>query len=483
MIEWGISAGAHDAALCVTTRYKGKLSILFASHSERYSGIKNDKWLNQKLIDAALRYGPPKVIHWYEKPWKRTLRRLMCGMGWNHFSPKKYLKEQFNIDAPIIYANHHESHAAAGFYTSNFDRATVLVIDAIGEFDTASIWIANKNRLKKVWRMKHPKSLGLFYSAMTDRVGLKANEDEYILMGMVAYGLSDRYFDKVKKLYDEENLHRGCKWWNPGDDSEPHLYDIAAATQKVYEEEFEKLLQLAKAKGHYNDNLVLMGGCALNCSANHIAKKYFKNVWIMPNPGDAGSSLGAIAANTRMNVDWKGPYLGNRMGRHYPVGKLMIELLKSGIVGVANGKAEFGPRALGNRSLLADPRGTTVKDKVNEIKHRQKFRPFAPVIMAEHADKYFEMPVEESPYMQFTARCKYPEQFPAIVHADGTSRVQTVTYDQHPGLYTLLRKWYRETGCPMLLNTSLNIKGMPMVNDINDAYAFEEKYGVKVVIS
>jgi carbamoyltransferase len=481
MIEWGISAGAHDASLCVTrVNYTGKTKILFASHAERYSGVKNDKWLNQQLIDAALKFGKPSLIHWYEKPWKRTLRRLICGMGWNHFSPKKYLRETFNITTPIKYASHHESHAAAGFYTSPFDRATVLVIDAIGEFDTASIWICAGERMKKVWRMKYPNSLGLFYSAMTDRVGLKANEDEYILMGMVAYGLSDRYFDQVKKLYQEENLHRGCKWWNPGEDSEPHLYDIAAATQKVYEEEFEKLLQLAKTKGFYNDNLVLMGGCALNCSANHIAKKYFKNVWIMPNPGDAGSSLGAVAANTRQKINWKGPYLGHQLGRHYPVRKLLDELQSTGIVGVASGKAEFGPRALGNRSLLADPRGSAVKDKVNEIKHRQKFRPFAPVIMAEYAKEYFDMPVEESPYMQFTARCKFPDKYPAIVHADGTSRVQTVTYDQHPGLYTLLRRWYALTGCPMLLNTSLNIKGMPMVNNSKDADDFEAKYGVKV---
>ena len=278
------------------------------------------------------------------------------------------------------------------------------------------------------------------------------------------------------------NLHRGCNWWHDSDDT-LDAYAVAAATQKVYEEEFEKLLVRAKNMDPYQDNLVLMGGCALNCSANHIAKKHFNNVWIMPNPGDAGSSLGAIAANNRRKLKWNGPYLGESIDGPYPINKILTELHKTGIVGVANGPAEFGPRALGNRSLLADPRGRDIKDRVNEIKQRQKFRPFSPVILAEYARDYFEMSWEDSPYMQYTSRCKYPDEFPAIVHADGTSRVQTVTYDQHPGLYTLLRKWYRETGCPMLLNTSLNIKGMPMVNDINDAYAFEEKYGVKVVIS
>lgn len=475
MVQWGIAAGAHDASLTVVVGDE----ILFASHAERYSGKKNDKWLNAAMIDAALAFGQPYVINWYETPWKRTLRRLQCGMGFNHFSPKKYLKETFNIDVPIRYANHHESHAAAGFYTSPFYSATALVIDAIGEFDTASIWFCVGSKLEKIWRMKYPQSLGLFYSAMTDRVGLKPNEDEYILMGMVAYGDPEKYYAEVRELWETKNLHRGCKWWRE-DDQDLDVYSVAAATQKVYEEEFEKLLLQCKSKSPLQDNLVLMGGCALNCSANHLARKYFKNVWIMPNPGDAGSSLGAIAAYKRQPLNWKGPYLGADMGDEYPVEKLLTELQKTGIVGVANGPAEFGPRALGNRSLLADPRGEDIKDRVNEIKKRQKFRPFAPIILAEYADQYFDMPVEESPYMQFTARCKYPDRFPAIIHADGTSRVQTVTKKQHPGLYELLSRWHEETGCPILLNTSLNIKGMPMVNNYKDADDFESKYGVKV---
>lgn len=476
MIEWGIAAGAHDASLAVVA---GK-EILFASHSERYSGIKNDRDLNEALINAALEYGQPTKIHWYEKPWKRTARRLYCGMGFNHFSPKDYLKQFSLNNVHIEYASHHESHAAAGFYTSPFSSAAVLVIDAIGEFDTASIWFCSEKKMQKTWRMKYPRSLGLFYSAMTARVGLKPNEDEYILMGMVAYGDPNKYYSEVRKLWETENLHRGCRWWREND-PDLDIYSVAAATQKVYEEEFEKLLEKTRnISGPLQNNLVLMGGCALNCSANHLARKYFKNVWIMPNPSDAGSSIGAIAANNREKLNWKGPYLGADMGDEYPIKKLLKELHITGIVGVANGPAEFGPRALGNRSLLADPRGEDIKDKVNAIKKRQKFRPFAPVIMAEYARDYFEMSWEDSPYMQYTSGCKYPDQFPAIVHADGTSRVQTVTFEQHPGLYSLLRQWHEETGCPMLLNTSLNIKGMPMVNNYKDADDFEQKYGVKV---
>jgi carbamoyltransferase len=473
MIEWGISAGAHDAALTVVAGAE----ILFASHAERYSGIKNDKHLNTDLIDVALKFGKPAKIHWYEKPRLRAMRRFLTGQGLTRFSAEKYLKS-FGITAPIEYANHHESHAAAGYYTSKFYTATALVIDAIGEFDTASIWTCAGNEMKKQWSMDYPKSLGLFYSAITDRVGLKPNEDEYILMGMAAYGNPDKYYWEMRELYEKVNLHRGCKWWLKSED--PDYYDLAASAQKIYEEEFEKLLVRAKMKDTFQNNLVLSGGCALNCSANHIARKYFDNIWIIPNPGDAGSSLGAITANNRRKLNWQGPYLGENIDTEYPVENLLTSLLEEGIVGVASGKAEFGPRAFGNRSLLADPSRTDIKDRVNAIKRRQKFRPFAPVILEQHAAEYFDMPVEVSPYMQFTARCKFPTKFPAIIHVDGTSRVQTVNEQQHPGLFELLTRWYEETGCPMLLNTSLNIKGFPMVNDVKDAAMFQGMYDVKV---
>ncbi len=473
MIEWGISAAAHDAALTVVDGDK----ILFASHAERYSGIKNDKHLNEDLINAALKFGKPEKIHWYEKHKLRAMRRLLSGQGLIRFSVRQYLADYGLKDIPVEFASHHESHAAAGFYTSRFDTATALVIDAIGEFDTASVWLCDGEKMKKKWSMDYPKSLGLFYSAITDRVELKPNEDEYILMGMAAYGDSNKYYWQMRELYEKENLHRGCRWWLSGNTD---YYDFAAAAQKIYEEEFDKLLHRAKKSDPTQDNLVLSGGCALNCSANHIAKKYFKNIWIIPNPGDAGSSLGAIAANNRRRLDWRGPYLGENIDTEYPVEKLLTSLLEDGIVGVASGRAEFGPRAFGNRSLLADPTRPDIKDRVNVIKRRQKFRPFAPVILEQYASEYFDMPVEVSPYMQFTARCKFPTRFPAIIHVDGTSRVQTINEEQHPGLFELLTKWYEETGCPMLLNTSLNIKGFPMVNDEKDAEMFQGMYNVKV---
>ena len=176
------------------------------------------------------------------------------------------------------------------------------------------------------------------------------------------------------------------------------------------------------------------------------------------------------------------PYLGYNIPGKYPIKKALHSLEKNELFGIANGRAEFGPRALGNRSLCADPRGPEVKDRMNVIKKRQKFRPFAPMILREHVGEVFEMPggITDAPYMQFVAKCKYPELYPAIIHHDGTSRVQTVSRQDHPDLHKLLKEFYKRTGCPMLLNTSLNIKGQPIVNDVADAKAFTRKYKVKV---
>ncbi len=325
---------------------------------------------------------------------------------------------------------------------------------------------------------------------MTDRIGLKAQEDEYILMGMAAYGDPHRlYWDILADFFDhygneyspgpkfKKNLHRGCRDWRPDLVSEQDYFDIAAATQLVYEV-ILKQVSLWALRNLPSRNLVLMGGCALNCSANSTIYSDWNRVWIMPNPGDAGSSMGAVLAKYNRHIDWTGPYLGFNIEKPYPVEELIGELKTTGIAGVANGPAEFGPRALGNRSLLADPRGTDIKFRVNEIKQRQQFRPFAPAILAEHAADYFDGPV--GPYMQYTSRCKSPEQFPAIVHKDGTSRVQTVSKTDNPGFRQLLERWYAETGCPMLLNTSLNIKGKPMVNTWSDGQEFAKYYGVKV---
>jgi carbamoyltransferase len=488
MITWGISANSHDAALAVFTEN----GIEFASHAERFSGIKNDPHLNVDLINYALQWGEPDEIIWYEKPIRKSLRQLRAGQGWKfrENNVRSYLRS-YGITAPVRYTSHHHSHAAAGYYTSPFSDATIVCIDSIGESETFTIWEGNNDVLKKRWSQSYPNSIGLWYSAMTQRIGLKPNEDEYILMGMAAYGDYNRFYgdivnDFFTKLPDRKgpkvkfkhNLHRGCKWWRPDLTTEQDMFDIAAAVQKVYETVFERIMRIVAAK-YSSKNLVLMGGCALNCSANHIAQKYFNHVWIMPNPGDAGSSIGGPLALMKKHIKWSHPYLGYNIEGDYPVDEIIQELKANGICGVANGHAEFGPRAFGNRSLLADPRGSNIKDRVNDIKQRQRFRPFAPAIIAERSGDYFDG--FASPYMQYTSMCKRPDEFPAIVHADGTSRVQLVMPNTTgTGFRKLLQAWEDETGCPMLLNTSLNIKGKPMVNNLTDAQEFATMYNVKV---
>ena len=490
MITWGISANSHDAALAVFVDEK----LAFASHSERFSGKKNDPDLCVDLVDyARTTYGEPDRVIWYEKPWAKTLRQWRAGQGWNHRSNniKQYLAK-YNITAPITTRWHHESHAAAGYYTSPFDEACVVVIDAIGEFETLSIWQAQGDRLRKVYSQWYPNSLGLWYSAMTQRCQLKPNEEEYILMGMAAYGNPNRLRDRIlKDFFDEDsnklvalknNLHRGCADWAP-DLTVNDTFDIAAAVQSIYELQFENILKKARQLVDSN-HLVLMGGCALNCLANPIAYKHFDQTWIMPNPGDAGSAIGSVLAE---HPEWRiepkdfTPFIGYTIEPTSTTTEIAQYLLDHKICGVAQGAAEFGPRAFGNRSLLADPRGPDVKDRVNDIKKRQQFRPFAPVILEELADDYFDLCGSSSDhrYMQFISRCRHPQLFPAIIHRDGTSRVQTVPNDGSR-IRRLLEEWYALTGCPMLLNTSLNIKGQPMVNDIKDARAFEHHYAVKV---
>jgi carbamoyltransferase len=257
--------------------------------------------------------------------------------------------------------------------------------------------------------------------------------------------------------------------------------DIAAGAQDLAETLILNVMLRAKKLG-WSNNLVYGGGVALNCAANRFLGEYFDNIWIMPCPGDAGSSLGAAAVSFRGRINWTDAYLGYNIPGNYPVNDAVAALLRGDIVGVASGRAEFGPRALGNRSLLADPRGPEIKDRVNEIKRRQKFRPLAPVILEELADQYFAMPRgwDHNRYMQSVADCKFPDLFPAIVHTDGTSRVQTVPKGDTSGIRELLEKWFVLTDCPMLLNTSLNIRGEPMVNDRADADRFEKLYGIKV---
>jgi carbamoyltransferase len=469
----GINETSHDASLCLIEDGK----ILFAGHAERYSKQKNDWYINDILAKDCMSYGKPDVIAYYEKPLLKASRLFLRG-GSGSWKPK------FDIyDLPRKSFSHHYSHASAGYYTSKFDDAVIVVMDAIGEWNTTTVWIGENNNIKKIFTQNYPVSMGLFYSAFTQLIGLKPNQEEYIMMGMAAYGNPKRYAKKITEYFplfskQKYNFHKGIYDWDEPIDEQAR-FDIAAAVQQRYEIILRSFMRSVKWSTGKR-NLVFMGGCALNSSANTILWNLFDNIWIMPNPGDAGSSLGAAAALYGKHVEWKSPYLGYDLGGEYPVDKIIAGLKKDKIVAVATGRAEYGPRALGNRSIFADPRDANIKDKVNQIKQRELFRPFAPVIMEEFASQWFDMDFT-SPYMQYTVKCLKPEKIPSVVHADGTSRVQTVNRDQHRGLYKVLNKFYLETGVPILLNTSLNIKGQPLLNDENDIKIWEKTYGTTVI--
>ena len=487
----GISAGFHDAAATVISP---KGDIVFAGHSERYSKQKNDADISTELL-TEIDMSSVGTVAYYERPLVKQLRQWYAGQGieWDKLTTKQCLDQQLGSgtisDKTLNSYNHHLCHAAAGFQTSSYDRATVVVVDAVGEFETITIWAAEYNRdgvatYKRLWRQNYPHSIGLFYSAITSRVGLRPLDEEYITMGMAAWGRDSWYQSMITKVIKDfekiefnDNLHVG---FDSTFLESATNEDIACAAQLIAEDLIQNVMRRARNFG-FSTNLVYMGGVALNCLANRHLGKYFDDIWIMPCPGDAGSSLGAAALAYGKQIHWTNAYLGHDIIGDYPVSDVMTSLLRDKIVGVASGRAEFGPRALGNRSLLADPRGTDIKERVNDIKRRQQFRPFAPVILEEHVDMYFDMPrgFTDSRYMQVTARCRHPHIFPAIVHRDGTSRVQTVPQDGS-GIRQLLEAWYAKTGCPMLLNTSLNIRGEPMVNDRADADRFQTLYGVTV---
>jgi carbamoyltransferase len=468
----GCNETSHDAAMALIDDEK----ILFAGHAERYSKKKNDWYNNDEIITDLYSYGTPDAFAYYENSFLKKIRIKVFGgtTDWKSIWAVSRIKK----------FKHHYSHAAAGYYTSSFDDAVIVVLDAIGEFNTSTIWVGEKEKISLVEKRNYPFSFGLFYSAFTQLIGLTPNQEEYIMMGMAAFGDPRKYFQRINKYFpninkQNYNFHKGIVDW--GWVNEQDKFDIAAAAQLVYECRLYEFMQYAR-KITGKTKLVFMGGCALNSSANTLLWSLFDDIWIMPNPGDAGSSLGAALALKGSHIKWKTPYLGHDLKNEYPVKKILHRLVLEGIAPVAAGRAEFGPRALGNRSILADPRDPNIKDKVNLIKQRELFRPFAPVVMEEYAHEWFDMPKNvTSPYMQYTFKCLKPELIPSVVHEDGTSRVQTVNKDQHPGLYEVLKQWNDLTGVPILLNTSLNIKGQPLLNDYADIKIWNKMYKTEII--
>ncbi len=304
MIYWGINALNHGSSLAVIK--DGQLmSNEFCTSDE----------LNSEIKFRALNWGAPDRVFWYERPWIKKARQLYAGQYRRAFDlrvlPNTYMNSIKIRYAPITYTPHHASHAAAGYYTSDFDDAAVVVLDAIGEFECASIWHAQGNSLKKVWSRNYPNSLGLFYSAFTQLIGLTPIKDEYQLQQSAAKGDPKRYRNKIWSYFDgvvqlNYNFHRGVEYWDDLIENDQDRYDIAAAVQWVFEEQVQYVMAEAQSLTK-SRNLIYMGGCAMNSQANRLFENNWDGIWSLPNPGDPSSSIGAVLYHTKDRIKWEGP--------------------------------------------------------------------------------------------------------------------------------------------------------------------------------
>jgi len=432
------------------------------------------------------------------------------------------IRQHLDYNGEILFIEHHMSHAASSFMVSPFKEAAILSIDGVGEWATATYGVGRGEDIEIFKEIRFPHSLGLLYSAFTYYLGFKVNSAEYKVMGLAPYG-EPRYMKEMDELisiaedgsfkinmkyfaYDyglTMTNHRfdelfGAPPRKPDDKLEQRHKDIAMSVQKVTE---EVVLRMAKHlhKETGMENLCMSGGVALNCVANGrvIRETPFKELFIQPAAGDAGGAVGVasyiyhhILKNPRKFV-WKHAFLGpeysmeeirsylEKIGAPYhelkreELFKTVARLInEQHVIGWFQGRMEFGPRALGNRSIIADARNPANKDTVNlKIKFRESFRPFAPTVLEEHCPDYFELD-RPSPYMLLVAQVREDNRtIPSVTHVDGSARIQTINREENPLYYDLIHEFYRLTGCPVIINTSFNVRGEPIVCTPQDAFA------------
>jgi len=474
----------------------------------------------ERLLDNYIAVAPRGLFSFLDTIPKWLHRRL-----WIKSEIHKALK---GFKGSIIFPEHHVSHAAHTFFTSPYDEAAVLTVDGVGEWTTTSFGTATNNSIQLTHDIRWPHSLGMFYSAFTYFLGFQVNEGEYKLMGLSSYGKPKYYdliLDNLIDIKEDGSIRLNMKYFSftydkvmtnkkfaelfgiqPRQDdqkTEQIHYDIGASAQRVLEDILLKMV-IHVHKETKMKNLCLGGGVALNGVANYLILKKgpFENVHIPPSPGDAGSAVGCaqylyfihhnknrqIESNSSKRVQenvYVGPsytdqqiqqFLNSKnikyeQLQHFDLLQKTAKLISDGnVVGWYQGRMEWGPRALGNRSILADPRRPEMKDILNEkIKHRESFRPFAPSILEEYASDYFDINIP-SPYMLLVAPVKKPDKIPAVTHVDGTGRLQTVSKDANPLYYQLITEFYKITQVPVLVNTSMNVKGEPIVNTPENAY-------------
>ncbi len=465
-----------------------------------------------RILDTILRIWPKGFIQY-----QRAMQEWMGKKLWI----RDEIRKKLNYKGDIFFAQHHESHAASAFFASGFDDATIVTIDGVGEWATTTIGFGNGKDLTIKKEIHFPHSLGLLYSALTYYLGFTVNDAEYKVMGLAPYG-QPVYLEKMRELIDlkdDGSFHLNMKYFTyehgqtmtrceiekffgqPRRTPESPLTefhkDVARSLQALTEEMMLKIIRHAKMICP-SKNLCLAGGVALNCVANGkiLRSGLFKNIFIQPAAGDAGGALGVAL------LVWHRQFGGKRIGRmeHTSLGtsygeeqiiecleakKIPFEQLddrtlvdtvatlldKNCIVGWFQGRMEFGPRSLGNRSILGDARKTENWQRINrKIKFRESFRPFAPTVLAEHANEYFDLHCD-SPFMLLVADV-HPDKrsaIPAITHVDGTARIQTIRRNQNPRYEDLIEAFNTKTDCPVIINTSFNVQGEPIVESPDDA--------------
>ena len=522
----GFSSQFHDAGLSIIEEDG---SVSFAAHAERYTKVKNDPRLPYQLMELIK---DDDVVSFYEDIETRSklhnIRKEVfptqmksMSQGVTRAGNYGYVPEEIEGTYDVSHM-HHESHVAQSLYTCPWktnDDIVMVSIDGAGEEQTSVIYDVNFNVIDDV---HDPQSIGKIYGHVTRTLGYRPLEHEYIVMGLSSYAEPDKklvqfftdYYESFSQYTREEFLRlkytlnqkaieevqsgkvRGANLSNVyyrfptmiADFEKKFIerlwkisweYDAKVIAASVQEFTENKILEIMRTARKHGSKLVYSGGCAQNIIVNSKIRDMFDDVHIAIAPSDAGSSLGCAAKTWAEETGGKrlkwSPYLGYDIKNKINPKEVVDYLMKNKVCGVANGRAEFGPRALGNRSLLGDVR-YDIKDTVNKIKKRELFRPFAPAILEEYADEYFDGHKNE--YMQYTCNAKH--DYKSVIHIDGTSRCQVVKKDCQSVLRQILEEYYERTGVPMLLNTSLNIKGQPILNNEQDVKEWQSKYKVRI---
>ena len=552
----GLSCFYHDSAISLLSSD----GVVFASHEERFSRVKHDKSFPRQALNHCVETYNITLdqivsIVFYENPLLKLDRKFRYGD--NQFSDSSEILDSYSISkhishytgwnisliySKLYFSSHHLSHAASSYYCSGFNSTAVLVIDAVGEKDTVSIYHAKENNISKIWTLAFPQSVGLFYSAFTYFCGFKVNSGEYKLMGLAPYGkpiYSDLIYsrfltfneidscdgfplsidsslysiDPASPIISANSKLEALLGFGPraeGDDLTQSYFDLASSAQFLLN---KIVLQLARYSLYItsSSNLCLAGGVALNCTSNSFIRKSLnlENLFIQPASGDAGGALGASLISYYSDRTYPSAPFSKQISsvfwgsnlEHESVIKKLLEdhnisyslydddfdmatvvsarLMSGQIVSLARGRAEFGPRALGHRSILADPRISDIKSRVNSvIKYRESFRPFAPLIHEYNFSKYFDSSHKPNAFMLFVENFLSLEQnnefspssaFPGIRHIDGTARCQVIQPSNDELHSLVLQQCESCYSCDMLLNTSFNVRGEPLVNSALDA--------------